>query len=102
MVIAMNDQERIALSDEEKQAVPISVVALRAESYSANGDIIVVSLRTKYSAAERKYYIPLECFHDLIVDLRRLSSSSGSRKETDKPVEKNEPLLSFDAATAAE
>ena len=97
----MNDQERIPLNDEEKEAVPISVVALRAESYSADGDIIVVSLRTKYSAAERKYYIPVECFHDLIVDLRRLSSSR-SRKESDEPVEKNESLLSSEAAIAAE
>ena len=97
----MNDQERIALRDEEKQAVPISVVALRAESYSADGDIIVVSLRTKYSAAERKYYIPLECFHDLIVDLRRLNAAV-TPKEPDETRGKDEPFLPLDMPAAAE
>jgi hypothetical protein len=84
----------VAVIDEEKQAVPISVVALRAESYSADGQMIVVSLRTKYSTAERKYYIPVECFNDLIVDLRRLNTSAISevpapaagKNESDMPV----------------
>jgi hypothetical protein len=89
----------IAVDGEEKEAVPISVVALRAESYSADGDSIVVSLRTKYSASERKYYVPIECFLDLIVDLRRLEASN-SGKKTGKPVEKNEPLLPLDPLAA--
>ena len=51
----------------------VSVVSFRAEDYSA--DSVVVSLRTKFSSAERKYLVPLECFRDLIVDLQRLSVS---------------------------
>src|SRR5262249_5297876 len=63
-----------AMNQDVNQSLPVSVVALRAERYSADGDNIIVSLRAKYSTAERKYAIPLECFHDLIVDLRRLNA----------------------------
>jgi hypothetical protein len=66
--------EAIALS-KEKQISPVSVVASRVERYSSNGDIII-SLRTKYSMAERKYSVPAECFHDVIVDLRRLNAAA--------------------------
>jgi hypothetical protein len=54
----------------------LSVVAFRAEGYSPDG--VVISLRTKFSSAERKYLVPLECFRDLIVDLQRLSVSKVS------------------------
>lgn len=54
---------------------PVSVSALRAERYSADAANIILSLRTKYSTAERIYSVPLECFWDLVVDLRRLSAS---------------------------
>lgn len=57
-------------------AIPISVVALRAEDYSPDRKHIILSLTTKYSAAERKYTVPVECFQDLIVDLRRLNAAS--------------------------
>ena len=56
------------------KTLPVSVVALRAESYSLDGNV-VISLRTKFSSAERKYSVPLECFHDLVVDLQRLNVS---------------------------
>ena len=56
------------------KTLPVSVVALRAESYSPDGNV-VISLRTKFSSAERKYSVPLECFHDLVVDLQRLNVS---------------------------
>ena len=56
----------------------ISVLALRAEDYSPDGKYIVLSLVTKYSAAERKYAVPVECFHDLIVDIRRLNAAASS------------------------
>ena len=62
------------MSEKLEQPV-VSVVALRAEGYSAEGDVII-SLRTKYSTAERKYSIPVECFQDLIIDLQRLSLST--------------------------
>jgi hypothetical protein len=63
------------MSQEEKEAIPVSVVALRADGYSQDGNV-VISLRTKFSSAERKYSVPIECFHDLIVDLQRLNSAT--------------------------
>ncbi len=63
------------MSQEEKEAIPVSVVALRADGYSQDGNV-VISLRTKFSSAERKYSVPIECFHDLIVDRQRLNSAT--------------------------
>jgi len=90
-----------AMNEEEKQQIPVSVVALRAESYSEGGDSIVVSLRTKYSTAERKYSVPVECFHDLIVDLRRLNAAV-TPTEPDETRGKDEPFLPLDKPVAAE
>ncbi len=59
----------------QDEILPVSVVALRAESYSADGNVII-SLRTTFSKAERKYSVPIECFHDFIVDLQRLNASN--------------------------
>ena len=70
--------EGVAVSQEERKTLPISVVALRAEGYSANGAEVVISLRTRYSTAERKYSVPLECFSDLLLDLQRLEASKQS------------------------
>ena len=64
------------MSEQEKQSTLVSVVALRAESRSVDGKNIVISLRTKYSTAERKYSVPLECFQDFIIDLQRLTTLS--------------------------
>jgi hypothetical protein len=58
----------------QDEILPVSVVALRAESYSADGNVII-SFRTAFSKAERKYSVPFECFQDLIVDLQRLDAS---------------------------
>jgi hypothetical protein len=85
---------------EEKRTIPISVVALRAERYSAGDGNIVVSLRAKYSA-ERQYSIPVECFEDLIVDLRRLSASV-ARKSMDEAPDEDEPMLPLEMPVAAE
>jgi hypothetical protein len=90
----------VDVSEQEKETVPVSVVALRAESYSASGDNIVVSLRTKYSTAERKYSVPLECFQDLIVDLRRLNTIT--RNEPGNADSQAERLLRLEAPIAAE
>jgi hypothetical protein len=60
----------------QDETLVVSVIALRAEGYSTDGDSLIISLRTKFSSAERKYSIPLECFQDLIVDLQRLNASS--------------------------
>ena len=89
------------MSQEEKQPVPVSVVALRAESYSANNGDVIISLQTKYSTAERKYSVPVECFRDLIVDLQRLSAfTPGGRVE--KANSETEPLLPLEPPIAAE
>src|SRR5262249_22130998 len=53
---------------------PISVVALRAEAYSFDDKSVIISVTTKYSSAERTYSVPLECFHDIVVDLQRLNA----------------------------
>lgn len=53
----------------------ITVISLRAEGYTPDGKNIVISLTTKYSALERKYSVPVECFADLIVDLQRVKAS---------------------------
>lgn len=62
----------------QDESLPVSIIALRAESYSADGRSVVISLRTKFSIAERKYSVPIECFHDLIVDLQRLNGTLAS------------------------
>jgi hypothetical protein len=69
--------------------LPVSVATLRAESYSPDGNV-VISLRTKFSSAERKYSVPLKCFHDLIVDLQRLNVSKTT-----------EPLIQQEATSIA-
>jgi|KBSMisStaDraftv2_1062788.scaffolds.fasta_scaffold113706_1 hypothetical protein len=59
----------------QDDASSISVIAFRAERYSQDGKSIVVSFRTKFSSAERKYLVPMECLRDFIVDLQRLDAS---------------------------
>ena len=54
---------------------PIGVAALRADDYSPDGKSVIVSVRTKYSNVERKYSVPVDCFYDFIVDLKRLNVS---------------------------
>jgi hypothetical protein len=65
----------------QEKAVPISVTAVRAEGYSADRKEIVISLTTKYSNAERKYSVPVECLYDLIVDLQRLNAGDAEVPE---------------------
>jgi hypothetical protein len=55
-------------------ALPVSVVALRAETYSPDDNTVIISLMTKYSSVERTFSVPLECFDDLVVDLQRLNA----------------------------
>ncbi len=59
----------------QDETVPVSIIALRADAYTPDGKNVIISLTTKYSTAERKYSVPLECFYDLIVDLQRLNAS---------------------------
>ena len=89
------------MSQEEKQPVPVSVVALRAESYSTDDGNIVISLQTRYSTAERKYSVPVRCLRDLVVDLHRLNTSKPSERAS-KASNKAEPLLPFEMPVAAE
>jgi len=60
----------------QENTSPVSVIALRADGYSPDGKDLIISLTTKYSAAERKFSVPVECFYDLIVDLQRLNSTA--------------------------
>ena len=59
----------------DKETAPATVVAFRAESHSPDGKNLIISLRTKYSSAERKYSVPVECLKDFLVDLQRLQAS---------------------------
>jgi hypothetical protein len=63
----------------QDKTTPISVIALRADDYSPDGKNVIISLTTKYSTADRKYSVPIECFHDLIVDLQRLNAAASVR-----------------------
>ena len=63
-------------------ADPISITALRADAFSSDGKSIIISLASKYSNAERRYSVPLECVHDLLVDLQRLNALSDIKIET--------------------
>ena len=49
-----------------EETTPVTVVAFRAESYSPDGKNLIISLRAKYSSAERKYSVPLECLKDFL------------------------------------
>jgi len=62
----------------QDKKIPISVIALRADDYSPDGKDVIISLTTKYSTAERKYSVPIQCFYDLIVDLQRLNASTAA------------------------
>ena len=53
---------------------PVSVTAMRADGYSDDGKSIVISFKTKYSEAERRYSVPVECLSDLLMDLKRLNA----------------------------
>src|SRR5665811_1502020 len=59
----------------QDKTIPVSVIAFRAEDYSPDGKNVIISLTTKYSIADRKFSVPIECFHDLIVDLQRLNAA---------------------------
>lgn len=63
---------------DQDHGLPVSVVALRAEGYATDRTSIIISLRTKFSSAERKYSVPLDCFRDLVVDLQRLNASKSA------------------------
>ena len=62
----------------QDKTIPIGVIALRADDYSPDGRNVIISLKTKYSTVERKYSVPIECFHDLIVDLKRLNTAASA------------------------
>lgn len=90
------------MSGEVEQPSVVSVVALRAEGFSADRDNIVISLRTKYSTAERRYSVPIECFRDLIVDLRRLSVVSAPIAAANVTDSEKEPQLPLERPVTAE
>ncbi|HMF24788.1 MAG TPA: hypothetical protein VKG24_22065 [Pseudolabrys sp.] len=55
-------------------ALPVSVIALKAEAYSPEDKTVLISLTTKYSGVERTYSVPLDCFYDLAADLQKLNA----------------------------
>ena len=59
---------------DRKEPKSVAVAALRAVGLSPDGKAITLCLSTRYSTAERLYSVPVECFYDLIVDLRRLNT----------------------------
>ena len=73
-----------------KQNLPVTETELRAESYSTDGDV-VISLRTIYSTNEWKYTAPIECFRDLVIDLKRLNCAPPIQPH--KPTEQPRTLL---------
>jgi hypothetical protein len=77
----------------QDEAFLVNVVALKAEGFSTDGNSVVISLRTKFSSAEQRYSVPIECFRDLIVDLQRLNAPGAS--------EPAEPLLPLEEPTIA-
>jgi hypothetical protein len=89
------------MSEKVEQPAPLSVVALRAESYSAADDSIVISLRLKYSTAERTYTVPVDCLQDLIADLRQLSYLHPQWR-LKKRTARTEPLLPLEPPVTAE
>ncbi len=58
----------------DDKTLPIGVTAMRADSYSPDSKSVIVSVKTKYSNVERKYSVPVDCFYDFIVDLKRLNA----------------------------
>ena len=87
------------MSEKAEQRLPVSVVALRAERYSAADDGIVISVRTKYSTVERKYSVPVDCLEDLIADLRLLSYRH-QQWRLNKRTAQTEPLLPLEPTIA--
>ena len=88
----------------EDNTPPISVTALRADDYSPDAKNVIISLATKYSIAERKYSVPLECFYDFITDLKRLNALKAAApiEATSEPADTSKPVedgLERDRAT---
>ncbi|MGZ4924656.1 MAG: hypothetical protein ACXV5H_12000, partial [Halobacteriota archaeon] len=76
--------ELSAMTEDKK--LPISVTALRADDYTPDGRNVIISLAIRYSTAERKYSVPVECFYDFITDLKRLNANaSGFKIEPAQP-----------------
>ena len=80
---------------------PLQIVALRAESYAPEDGAVVISLRAKYSTAERKYLVPLACLHDLVLDLQRLNAAAGSNLSETAELPLPQPRAESEAAQAA-
>jgi hypothetical protein len=80
-----------------KDGFPISTTALKAKELSPDGKGVIISLTTRYSAAERQYSVPLECLYDFVVDLQRLNAFAG-RATTETAVRTmvtpNDPAIS--------
>ena len=78
----------------EDKTLPISITALRANDYSPNGKNVIISLTTKYSASDRQYSVPIECFYDFIADLKRLNALKAAApiEATSEPAVTSKPI----------
>ena len=54
--------------------LPVGVVAVRAVGLSPDRQNVILAITVKYSRAERAYSVPIECFEDLVIDLKRLNA----------------------------
>jgi hypothetical protein len=60
----------------QSKTPPIDAIDFRADSYSPDGQSIIVSLATKYSAERQSYSLPVASLYGFIADLQKLHSSS--------------------------
>jgi len=85
-------QPRVERQMSHDDVLPVSVIALRAEGYSPDGTSVIISLRTKFSSAERKYSVPIECFQDLSIDLQRLNASANNKSKESSLQQEETPI----------
>jgi hypothetical protein len=97
--MTMSREQRVISQDD---ASSISVVAFRAERYSRDGKNVLVSFLTKFSSAERKYLVPMECLRDFIIDLQRLHVSPENPSEPSSEEAPAETLDPSSPPTATE
>ncbi len=64
----------------EGKTLPIDVIVFRADDYSPDSKNIIISLMTKFSNAEQKYSVPIDCLYDFIADVRRLNAIGDRHK----------------------
>jgi hypothetical protein len=54
---------------------PVNIVDFRAEHYSPDGKVVVVSFATELSTERRSYALPVQSLYGFIADLQKLQTS---------------------------